>query len=252
MPPVFVNYRTGDGEHLATVLFQSLNERFGKETVFRASDSIRAGKTFQQELLRGVRQASVLLVVVGPTWASAPQLHDETDWVRREILEAFDCRIPVIPVLSERAVKRLRADELPAPLKRLADLQSVRYDTNSRSASLTHLVDELLYTVPELETRAADATRAEPGRNSTHNSVSGGQQGFVIQGGGEVSGDIHQTTIGNAHGPLHTGKGNQNIHHHQPGTHVSHGDGATHFSGDNHGQIQPNTHEERPAEDDEQ
>ncbi|WP_263171983.1 toll/interleukin-1 receptor domain-containing protein [Streptomyces sp. SCSIO ZS0520] len=252
MPPVFVNYRTGDGEHLATVLFQSLNERFGEGTVFRASDSIRASQTYEQELLRGVRRASVLLVVVGPTWASAPQLHDETDWVRREILEAFACGIPVIPVLASIRVKRLRSDELPAPLKQLAGLQSVRYDTNSRDASLSHLLDELLYVVPELNETQKDDSRSGTERGSTSNTVSGGHQGFVIQGGGEVSGDIQQNTFGNVQGPVHTGKGDQSIHHHLPGTHVSHGKGATHFSGDNNGWIQPNTDGGQPAEGEEQ
>ncbi|QKW05473.1 toll/interleukin-1 receptor domain-containing protein [Streptomyces sp. NA04227] len=250
MPEIFINYRTGDGEHVATILFQELTHRFGEDAAFRASDSIRLGQNYSSELVRGVRRASAFLVVVGPNWASAPQLHDKNDWVRKEILEALSCEVPIVPVLASRTIERLRPDQLPQPLRRIANLQSARYDTQDREGSLTKLVDELLFLVPSLAEKAKN--KAQPGQGpaeSPRNVISGGSQGSTFQSG-EISGDVYSTSIDRAHGPVHTGKGNQNFHTHQAGSHVSHGNGATHFSGDNNGQVQ-NSHADARLELDE-
>ncbi|GAA3782021.1 hypothetical protein GCM10022403_015720 [Streptomyces coacervatus] len=213
MPDVFINYRTGDGDYLATILDRELSHRFGPAAGFRASKSIKPGQKFAPELLRGVRRSSVLLAVIGPGWAASPALRNEEDWVRREILEAFDCGIPVIPILSGRRMERLRGEDLPAPLAQLAEIQSLRYDNQNAPVDLDRIVAELVELVPELAPsgqRERGAAVSQPG--SVHNEVTGGTQGPVFQGR-DFTGDVGGTVIKNNSGPIHAGKGDQNNHH---------------------------------------
>lgn len=146
-PFVFVNYRTDDDPSMATLLDTALSARFGQDSVFLDYRSIPPGEDFVAALLAAVRRAAVLLVVVGrdwlrPTARGRPALHDPDDWVRREILEAFAARIPVVPVLvGDRP--QLRADELPAELRALARRQFVRIRHRHQHQDIQHLVGTL-------------------------------------------------------------------------------------------------------------
>lgn len=242
MPDVFINYRSGDGEHIATILDQELSHRFGAEVSFRASKSIKPGRYFAQELLRSVRRSGALLAVIGPGWVSAPSLHNEDDWVRREILEAFGCGIPVIPVLVGRRMERLRHEELPGPLAQLAEIQSLRYDSQNSEADLERIANELIDLIPELAAAVQPSpppTSNEPG---VRNTVTGGSQGPVFQGR-DFTGDMGGTVIKNNSGPIHAGKGDQNNHHHTHTPNFS-GDSATYVAGDNHGGIRHHLRDE--------
>jgi hypothetical protein len=112
---VFTNYRTGDGEEAAALLEQRLSDRFGKEKIFRATTSIPPGQSYSEWLINAVRNSVVLLAVMGPDWAHAPRLRDESDWVRREILEAYASKLTVIPVLKGRRTERRSTCRLEAP-----------------------------------------------------------------------------------------------------------------------------------------
>ncbi|WP_405944961.1 toll/interleukin-1 receptor domain-containing protein [Streptomyces sp. NBC_00932] len=226
MPDVFINYRTGDGEETATTLERDLSSRFGSGRIFRAGKSIRPGALFDDELLTAVRRSSVLIAVIGGRWAGAPELRDPKDWVRKEILEAFRCSLDVVPVLVGRRTERLRADELPRALAKLARCQSIRYETQDADAGLRRISTFLADRVPELA-EAEQATvqgQSHPEPGSVGNSA-GNVSGTVIQAR-DVTGDVGGTVIKNVNGPLHTGTGAL----HQP--HLS-GDGAQYIAGDN-------------------
>ena len=113
MPDIFINYRTGDEEANANLIDNELSRRFGSKQVFRASKSIPLGENYVRKLLAAVRDSEVLLVVIGPRWLTAVdeqgrnRLHNEADWTRKEILEAFEHSVRVIPVLVGRT-ERLR------------------------------------------------------------------------------------------------------------------------------------------------
>ncbi|NDZ80306.1 TIR domain-containing protein [Streptomyces sp. SID10853] len=226
MPDVFINYRTGDGEETATTLERDLSNRFGSRRIFRASKSIEPGALFDDELLTAVRRSSVLIAVVGGRWAGAPELRDPKDWVRKEILEALRCSLHVVPVLVGRRTERLRPDELPRALAKLARCQSVRYDTQDADAGLRRISAFLTDRVPELAEaeQALAQTRSRRRPDSVGNSAEN-VSGTVIQAG-DVSGDVGGTVIKHVNGPVHTGTGPQ----HQP--HLS-GDGAQYIAGDN-------------------
>ncbi|SMD21026.1 toll/interleukin-1 receptor domain-containing protein [Lentzea albidocapillata] len=155
MPGVFVNYRTGDGEWAAALVKRELSARFGGDQVFYASQSIRLGEDFSREILSGLRRCEVLLALIGPRWVNAVdregvrRLDKPDDWVRREILEAFDCGLRVIPVLMD-GIDPLREADLPDALQRVARCQYLRIHHRSDDLDLPRLVDELVELVPEL------------------------------------------------------------------------------------------------------
>jgi hypothetical protein len=228
MNDVFINYRTGDGDEAAAMLEGALSTRFGGEKIFRAAKSIAPGESYPEKLLSAVRQSAVLLAIMGPDWSSHPRLRDENDWVRREILEAYGCGIPVIPVLKGRTTDRLNAADLPADLARLADVQSLRLDTRDNGTDLRRIGDELAALVPSLKEADRPAHRS-PDPGAVSNSASE-IHGTVTQSR-DITGDVGTVIKGND-GPIHAGKGDIN----QNSQHFS-GDGATYVQGDNHGGI---------------
>jgi hypothetical protein len=228
MHEVFINYRTGDGDEAATLIERTLSGRFGTERIFRAAKSISPGEPYPEALLSAARCSTILLAVMGPDWSRFPQLHDENDWVRQEILAAYDAGKPVIPVLKGRKTDRLNAAELPTALARLADAQSLRLDTRDSDADLARIGDVLADLVPVL--RESDRAASRSGAGATVRNSASEVRGTVVQGR-DIAGDVG-TVIKGARGPVHAGKGNI----YQDSQHFS-GDGAAYVDGDNHGGI---------------
>ncbi|NJP82113.1 toll/interleukin-1 receptor domain-containing protein [Streptomyces sp. AA8] len=236
MTGVFINYRTGDGEKTAALIDQELTRRFGREHIFRASKSIAPGQSYPEALLTTLRRSSLLLAVIGPDWTSfQSRLHDPEDWVRREIVEAFTCEVPVVPVLDGRKTDRLGKADLPPELERLADLQSIRFDTHETETGIRRIGDLVAEMVPGLHDLAeSDRPSLEPG--TVANSI-GDVGGTAVQSR-DFTGDVG-TVVKGSRGPVHTGNGHiyQNSRHVSGDRHIS-GNGMTYFEGDNHGNIQ--------------
>ncbi|MBG0817565.1 toll/interleukin-1 receptor domain-containing protein [Planomonospora sp. ID82291] len=241
MHDVFINYRTGDGEKSAALIAMSLSDRFGKDRIFRASQSIGPGEHFPARLLGAVRRSAVLLAVIGPEWIrSSAALHDQDDWVRKEIAEAFACGIPVIPVLEGRTTERLDGALLPAELVRLAEVQYVRLDYQNVQADLTRIGDMLAARVPSL--KEADRLASRPPGPDAAGDAAGNAAGNAV---GNAAGDVYGTSVQSrditgdvgtvtkhSHGPVHLGKGD--LYSNSP---RFSGDGATYVAGDNQGGI---------------
>ncbi|MFB6436568.1 toll/interleukin-1 receptor domain-containing protein [Streptomyces sp. NPDC056411] len=236
MADVFINYRTGDGNETAALIDNELSNRFGKDRAFRASKSIPPGTAYPDALLTSLRRSALLLAVIGADWINFhSRLRDPEDWVRKEILEAFACGLPVIPVLAGRTTERLKKDDLPDELARLAELQSVRLDTQNAEADLKRLGDLVAEMVPELhDLEHAEAPVPAPG--SVSNSV-GDTHGTAVQSR-DFTGDVGGTVIKGPTGPVHSGQGNiyQSSRHVSGSRHYS-GDGMTNIEGDQHGGI---------------
>jgi hypothetical protein len=162
MPPIFLNYRVGDEPLSACLVDNHLSGRFGRDTIFRASRSIRPGADFETGLLDGVHGSGVLLAVIGQRWltitdrAGRRKIDDDGDWVRRELAEAFAHGIKVIPA----------REQLPDDLAPLTRCQYVRIDHRTIDYDLQRLTDALVELLPgltplprpvEVPARAADA-----------------------------------------------------------------------------------------------
>ncbi|MEV0587189.1 toll/interleukin-1 receptor domain-containing protein [Nonomuraea sp. NPDC050310] len=227
---VFINYRTGDGDKTAALLEENLGHRFGKEHVFRASNAIPPGATYPEALITAVRRSGLVLAVIGPSWSKHPRLHTEDDWVRTEIQEALTCGIEVIPILDGRMTERLDPADLPVPLQRLADVQSIRLDAHDLPSGLKRIGDVLAAKLPRL--KAADRTpqhQQEPEVGGVRNTIDEAR-GNLVQAGNFI-GDAGMVSKGN-HGPTHFGSGD--INQHSP--HIS-GAGAIYVARDNRGGI---------------
>jgi hypothetical protein len=227
VPDIFINYRNGDEEATATLIEHELSRRFGSDQVFRASKSISPGEDYIAELLTNVRRSRVLLAVIGSRWltgADEPgrnRLADEADWVRREILEAFEHGVLVFPVLVGRLQPPLRPSDLPPALARLANLQYRRLDHRSAERDLRALGDELAKLVRSLvdSDQPEKVSGADADDGSASETVHAGNH--ARQHSGSTS-----TVVHNPRGSVNTGSGHQFT-----------GNGVNYIEGGNRGGI---------------
>lgn len=135
-PRVFVNYRVSDARAGARQLADGLACR--GVPVFIDTEGIGPGEEWPKRLEAALREADVLVCVIGPGWAS-PRLHAPVDWVRREIESALRAGLCVIPVLVDGADMPGR-DDLPECLVALRDRQAFKLDDESWSRDVDRLV----------------------------------------------------------------------------------------------------------------
>ncbi|TDV48803.1 SAVED domain-containing protein [Actinophytocola oryzae] len=170
---VFVNYRSGDGASLAALLHAELCGRFGSAAVFLDHESLPLGRNFAPVLVSRVRGCAVLLVVVGDRWLDGVvgqrRIDDPEDWVRREIVEALNHDMPVVPVLFDGA--RLSADRLPAELAALTTLQYFEIRARRLRQDVVGLADELARRIPRLRGRPKAAVAELGPRDGRGRSV---------------------------------------------------------------------------------
>jgi hypothetical protein len=121
MPHVFISYRRSDSAPEAGRLADSLRHLLGAQAVFRDIVAITAGSNFDSALDEALKQARIVIVLIGPQWLA--ELHKrqalpERDFVRLEVAHALQAERRVIPVL-------LRGAELPSTEALPPDLQSL-------------------------------------------------------------------------------------------------------------------------------
>lgn len=93
---VFISYRGAD-RALARKLEQRLRSRWGSR-VFRDETGLQAGASWADELQIRLKQADVVIALVGPGWSVRNDPNQE-DWVRAELLAAVERGTPILPVL---------------------------------------------------------------------------------------------------------------------------------------------------------
>jgi hypothetical protein len=105
MSGIFISYRRSDSAGHTGRLADDLGKQLDGQALFRDIEAIEAGVDFVQALEKAVAACSVMLVIIGPTWANATtadgqrRLHQPGDFVRMEIEAALARDIRVIPVL---------------------------------------------------------------------------------------------------------------------------------------------------------
>lgn len=136
------------------------------------------------------------------------------------IQEAFLCDIRVVPVLIGRRTERPAKADLPPSLARLADCQTLRYDTQNDEYDLKRIGDSLATLVPELAKADGEASTDRSG-STPQNTTGDIGEGTVVQTG-PVDGDITSVN-GTAHGPVHIGPSNRSVHQSGDGANYSEG-----------------------------
>ena len=172
-PKLFITYRREDTSAHAGRLYDAMVARFGEENVFMDVD-MAPGVDFVERITEAVGACQVLLVVMGPTWATAEdeqgraRLADPEDFVRLEVETALrrDDVTP-IPVLVSGA-RMPNREELPSELRPITRRNALelgdqrwRYDVGRLMSTL----DELLAGspgVPALPESAAKSSAQTP------------------------------------------------------------------------------------------
>jgi hypothetical protein len=168
MRAIFISYRRDDAEGQAGRLFEDLEERFGKASVFMDVTGIEPGRDFRKVIEQQVASCGVLLAIIGKDWLTATdadghrRLDDPADFVRLETAAALRRDIPVIPVLV-RGAKMPRAEQLPEVLADLSFRNSVELSHARWSSDVQLLINALLpYVDVAPEVARTDAGSAEP------------------------------------------------------------------------------------------
>jgi hypothetical protein len=161
---VFICYRREETAAHAGRLYDAMVARFGESNVFMDVD-IAPGVDFVERITQVVSGCLVLIVVMGPRWATVededgqPRLSDTDDFVRLEVETALRRPdVTPIPVLVSGA-RMPKREALPEPLQPLTrrnalDLSDARwaYDVGRLNSTLDVLLDE----VPEPEERGSE------------------------------------------------------------------------------------------------
>ncbi|MDT7787849.1 MAG: hypothetical protein QOF58_6268 [Pseudonocardiales bacterium] len=157
MTDVFINYRGADSNYAARLLFEGLKPRFGRQ-VFFDEETIQPGEDYVLRLLRGVRESTVLLAVIGPQWlitdaSGNRRIDDEDDWIRRELVAAYQGDVRVIPVFTDGA-KPEDLEPLPPDIARLRTSQGMQLRRQRADEDVARISDEVARHVPARRRRA--------------------------------------------------------------------------------------------------
>jgi hypothetical protein len=152
MTDVFINYRGADSNYAARLLFEGLKPRFGRQ-VFFDEETIQPGEDYVLRLLRGVRESKVLLAVIGPQWLMERRIDDPHDWIRRELVTAYQCGVRVIPVFTDGA-KPEDLEPLPSDIARLRTSQGMQLRRLRANEDIARISDEVANHVPARRRRA--------------------------------------------------------------------------------------------------
>jgi hypothetical protein len=158
MERVFISYRRDDASGHAGRLYDHLTERLGENSVFMDVDTIPPGEKFDSYIDENLRDCYMCIVVIGRQW-SIERLHNDNDFVRKEIVGAFSRGIRVIPVLFDGA-KLPEVKDLPADMNMLAYCQA--YDFGSGrdfKQQVTQLLTEVDRAIKEAKQRQLELSR---------------------------------------------------------------------------------------------
>lgn len=152
---IFISYRRDETSAHAGRIYDAMVNRFGEGNVFMDVD-MAPGVDFVDRITEVVSSCTVLIAVIGRTWAEnpgpdgQPRLRDEADFVRLELSTAIqNPDVTVIPALVDRA-QMPKAEQLPEAMRPLARRNALelsdgrwRYDVGRLNETLEHLLEGL-------------------------------------------------------------------------------------------------------------
>ena len=148
VPHIFICYRRDDTAGHTGRLRDALSAEFGSDEIFRDLDTISPGDDFVEAMSHGVASCSVFLAIVGRQWLTAVdrdgrrRLDDPADHVRRELAEALERGVRVIPVLVQGAPMP-RAADLPDLLKTFAARNAIELDDEGWQSDVNRLAEAI-------------------------------------------------------------------------------------------------------------
>jgi hypothetical protein len=166
MAGIFINYRVVDASSTAGFLYQTLVERFGANRVFRDCDTMEPGDDYPKVMRQALREADVLVVVIGPQWLTVRDdegrrlIDRERDWVRWEIAEALRLGKAILPVVLANIPSPHKGvppsatmptkEQLPDDIRGLATKQYAELDQRRLSEDIKRLLARIVALAPGL------------------------------------------------------------------------------------------------------
>lgn len=145
---IFLSYRRQDSSGHAGRLHDRLAAHFGSNQVFMDVDNIDPGEDFIEVIRNSVWASEVLLLVIGPQWASVTskdggrRLDDPNDFVRLEVASARERKIRLVPVLVGGA-RMPDARDLPHALRPIARLHAAEVTDVRFHADAAKLIEAI-------------------------------------------------------------------------------------------------------------
>jgi hypothetical protein len=148
MAGIFISYRRDDSRHAAGRLGDDLTAVFGAPSIFRDVESIAPGVDFEVALDQALANCAVMLVVIGPRWATITdregrrRLDQPGDWIRIEVARALERNVRLIPVmLEDTPLPDVAA--LPSELRPLVRRQTLPLSDGRWKGDIARLVETL-------------------------------------------------------------------------------------------------------------
>lgn len=158
MASIFFSYRKqGEDKPSSLRLADDFRAALGEEEIFRDEKGLKIGR-FEDQLLSHIQSCKLIVAVIGPTWISRiADLHNEKDWVRRELEIGFERGVVIAPLLVDGALQPSQT-ELPASLAPLFDYQFLTIHARHWKAD----VDDLINSIADyLDLQRQDAGHAQ-------------------------------------------------------------------------------------------
>lgn len=155
---VFINYRRDDEFAFVESLHLRLQARYGEKNVFMDVEKLPLFSRFDKDIIEKVREADILVVVIGPRWVellNQRAMTGATDFVRVEIEEALLQNKVIAPICIAGA-KFPAESVFPESLKPIARLNAaliatpyeLRQQINTIYARLDQLIEEKRRSIP--------------------------------------------------------------------------------------------------------
>ena len=146
-PDIFICYRRTDAGIAAGRLHADLPEHFGTSRVFMDLHGIEPAVHWRARIDEAIAACRIGVVVIGDRWLEpaspglAPRIHDEQDYVRREIRMMLESAKPLAPALVGTA--RLPVvSELPPEIRPILEAQVTTLDNSNWDSALRRLIQQ--------------------------------------------------------------------------------------------------------------
>jgi formylglycine-generating enzyme required for sulfatase activity len=163
---IFISYRRGDSEGVATLLFDRLQNHFSEMRIFMDVSDFYAGGDYKAVVDTTINLCKVMLLVIGPEWELAKdemgrnRLDDSHDFVRVEVQAALNHGILIVPLLVNRD-KMPKQDVLPFTMRDLMKYDPHVIHTRRLDASFYRLLTTLDGYLGNVEVSTIRSTRVD-------------------------------------------------------------------------------------------
>ncbi len=126
MSKIFISYRRSDSRSITGRILDRLKMHFKTEEVFMDVEAIPPGVNFLDYTNQRLAGAEIFIPIIGKTWAKSLKTRevDTNDFVRIEVEQALERKIPILPILVEGA-KMPKITELPASVAKIVYYNSI-------------------------------------------------------------------------------------------------------------------------------